>query len=195
MRVTILNQLNGLAVIYDREVTKDLVDIWCAVLSDLSEEEIIAGVTTYVRNDNPFFPKPGQIYALIRPQQNGEQEATLIAERIISQLGPNGGPSEFNAKRAKLRIGEIGWKYIQEYRNGWAAFSDSFDEDTNLETAKSQIRKGLMSLLIDKNASMTLLANGESQRNLASFGLEMRSINGTREQAAVERNLSEDPKQ
>jgi hypothetical protein len=177
MRPVIIIQLNGLAVTYDKEVTKDMITIWEAVLSDLTDEEIRMAVTAYVRSDKGHFPRPGQIYSLVKPQENEDHEAILITERIMSQIGPNGGDSAFNCNRAKMRIGEVGWRYITEYRSGWSAFCNSFDENTNLEVAKSQIRKALVGLLIQKNSSMSMIDNeNEQPRSLRSFGIEMKSV-------------------
>ncbi len=186
MNRVILASLTGLGMVYRQKITKELLQIWEGVLGECTDQEILSALTIYARGDNAFFPKPGQIYSLIKAPKDLEAEAMLITENIVSQVATSGGESEYNAKRARMKIGDIGWKYITEYRNGWASFSRSLDHQ-NLDITKSQIRKGLISLLTQKNAGISLPC--EPQRSLSSFGIELRSTHEAKPKPNTSENL------
>lgn len=172
MREDILLAMKGLSEIYERKITDDLMSIWQSVLKDLSQEELAKGVEAYVLDPSrDFFPKPGQIYALARPQGNKEEEAALITDRIFACLSSH-GKDDYGTKRAREKIGELGWMYIEQ-TGGWSKFGLELDNG-DVPTMKSQARKSIMGLIQRKISDMSLPE--QKPRSLKSLGIEMKQL-------------------
>ena len=167
--------LKGLAEIYDKKITNDLMKIWNAVLQELTEEELAKGIKAYVLDPkHEFFPKPGQIYGLARPQGNKEEEAALIVDRIFFALSSYGKDS-YGTRRAREKIGELGWLYI-ENQGGWDQFGSGVENDS-VPTLKSQARKSIMGLIQRKRSDMPMTPEQENKViTLQSLGIEMKKL-------------------
>lgn len=168
MKTEILLAMKALAEIFPQTLTDQLVHLWCRLLSDLSDEELARGVTAFIRDpESEFFPKPGQIYGFARPQGDKEEEAALVVDRIFYALGAYGKDS-LGEKRAKDKIGELGWSYVVN-RGGWNSFGNDIKND-DLFTAKSQIRKSIMGFMQRERNDKTMLVN------LRSLGISMKEL-------------------
>lgn len=166
----------GLSKIYDYTLSDPLIEIWNRVLRDLSKAELEFAVDEYVRGGSPFFPKPGQIYQLVRPNQkieNAEADAQIIVEKIYSVQASVGTDAEGCAK-ARERIGEAGWEYIKLV-GGWYVFWMRCQTEGVDSTIKSQTRKALLGLM--NQQKQTEVRTQIEFKNLAQqIGLKMQSI-------------------
>jgi hypothetical protein len=176
MRRNIIFTLKGLTEIYDKVVSDELIEIWVSILKDLTPEELAKGVHAYVIGNHPFFPKPGQIYVLARPQIDTDQEASLIADRIFSSIRSY-GTDPLGTERARNKIGELGWQYIQN-EAGWDSFSRSIKSEDDIPILKAQVRRSLMGLIERKKKDIDQpVAIGEPVRTLESLGIQMKQLN------------------
>lgn len=183
--------LEGFLIIYERkgELSEVLVEIWSTALSQLTQAELRRGVEKYLLSNSPSFPKPGQIYALARPEHDAvviEAEAQRIANLVFDCLSYGdqtyGGNYPSSAERARTKMGEIGWQYIQAC-GGWSKFVQGFAYDgatADLATAKAQARKMIIGLLQNqstaKNQAPDRLTADNTPRRLSDFSLELKSI-------------------
>jgi hypothetical protein len=147
----IMVTLRGLGTIYDKEISEDLLQIWCSVLQGVTSEELTRAVRVYVTAaENVFFPKPGQIHAIAKGIVDLESEAVQITDSIFYCLRSY-GPDPLGIDRTKKKIGEIGWLYIQSI-GGWEAFVISVRSEDDVPIIKSQVRKSIMGLLQRKRS-------------------------------------------
>jgi hypothetical protein len=54
--------------------------VWCSLLDDCSDGDIARASKEYVRSDNRFFPKPGQLRALIVAWRAAEDPSHYYTE-------------------------------------------------------------------------------------------------------------------
>ena len=150
----------GFGLIYRVEIQHELIVIWQEILRDLTLDELVRAVKIY--NLDPelskFMPRPGQIYGLAKPEPDKREEASLIADSIWTALTMY-GEDKYNTNRAKLKIGPVGWEWI-ETQGGWSTFHRNYNqEDVNMGTTKAQIR----------NSVMGLIENGKRNRSTGSL--------------------------
>lgn len=175
MKICILSALRGFAEIYDKPISDELQKIWTNVLSDLTQDELDRAVKAYILDPkNVFFPKPGQIYGLAKPQGDKEEEAALIADRIFTCLRDHGSDS-FGTNRARTRIGELGWNAIQN-QGGWDAFIRSVISESDVSTLKSQMRKSIMGLIQRERSGISGNVPNPNQVSIESLGVKMKEL-------------------
>lgn len=100
-RLDIAKILTGLAEYYDKKLSPTQLALYVEDLMELSHEELLMSVRIY-RNDpkNVFFPLPSKLKSIIRPAEDVESQAALIAEKIahaISKIGPYGSIANLDA--------------------------------------------------------------------------------------------------
>jgi hypothetical protein len=174
MRADILLALKVLSVSYNKVIDDDTYLVWEAVLRDLTPLEIDKAVMAYSRDpENSFFPPPGKIYGLARPQGDKEEEASLIADRIFAALRAY-GTDTLGTDRAHMKIGDLGWTYI-ENQGGWPTFVGSVRSDDDVPILKAQCRRSIMGLIQRKRSDIPLLPDTQPV-TLKSLGLEMRQL-------------------
>jgi hypothetical protein len=189
MREIIWHQLAGLTKIYEQELTDELVDIWTTIFEGISEQEFIQGIVKYCLDpESKFFPKPGQIYSLIRPESDSNSQAALIADSIFTALRNYGADSIGKAK-ARSKIGEIGWQWVERI-GGWQIFIESVVNEEQVPTLKAQCRmalKGLISKQKCNNNTMQIqnCASPEKQFNLIDLGVYLKNIDKVGENPCV----------
>jgi hypothetical protein len=176
-RVDILKAVAVLGEIYDRQISKELVEVWNMILEDLSPDEVNRGVKLFMSNPaNKFFPKPAEILALARPTANVDEEANILANKIIgaiSKIGP------YRSADAKSLLGEVGWTIVQ-LRGGWEQLC--IVDNEQLGTLSAQLREIAKALLNKKkrgeNITDVLKINtqSENQTTLSQFGIQMREL-------------------
>jgi len=176
MRADILKAMYGLGSVFKEKIDDNLIHIWCSVLKDLSPQELLMAVEVYCKDpENKFFPRVGQIYGLARPKPNFETEAQLLADRVYYAGCAYGADSE-GIERARKKVGELGWKYIQN-QGGFQKFIDLINEMGDPGTIKSQIRKSVIGLM-EQNERQTRMESLEHQSRdvLKKLGVEMKVI-------------------
>lgn len=143
----IVTLLKGFCDAYEKPMTEPLINIWATVLGDLSPEELSRASKEYLRGPNcAFFPKPGQIYQLARPDQS-EGEASLIADRIWAACSY--GTDSVGTERAKTFIGELGWAVVENH-GGWSSFNRSVTSIDQGPILKAQWRKSVSEMMLKK---------------------------------------------
>lgn len=155
--------LEGLCQVYDKTMTPVLLELWQRMLSDFYEDEFHRAIKSYlIGRDGGFMPKPGQIYALARPEGDRESEASLMVEHMHLLLGTCGGDRD-GVARAQSKLTEIGWAYV-ENMGGWSRFASEMQliDEGDVLTAKSQARKAIMGLIDRKKSGKTLLLGKET---------------------------------
>jgi hypothetical protein len=172
IRNDIVAAVLGFGIVFDRSIPDELVQIWINTLNELSPGEIAFATKAYLLDPKlcQSFPKPGQIFSLARPTENKEEQAALIVDRII-YAARSYGKDEFNKNRAKIKIGPIGWQFI-EHQGGWDNFLKGLISEEDVLILKSQARKSIMGIMDqEKNA-----ANKEKIVTLESLGVKMKEI-------------------
>ena len=98
-----------------KEVNRDLANAWINVLKDYSDIEIKSAFGKAVTSLSQF-PVPADIKRLCQGTfQTDEQIGEEIAGRIDGAIRSFG---EYSPERAKLVIGELGWRVVLQY-GGW----------------------------------------------------------------------------
>jgi hypothetical protein len=163
----------GLTQMYQQELSEEVLFIWYEVLKDLTEEEYRNALTLFLRSNEEFFPKPGQIYQLARPKSDPKIEASLIADLIFAAVRKHGWDT-VGIERAKREIGEIGWKYIKNC-GGWETFVQSIISEDQVSTLKAQARMSLQGL-IDKQNYDNELAQLKNLKTLTDYNVSINMI-------------------
>lgn len=156
-RTDIAAILLGFCNAYEKQMTEALLQIWNTVLEELTSEELASASKAYLKSPEcPFFPKPGQIYLLARPNHT-EADSQLISERIWIAL-TRYGPDSLGEQRAKNFIAsDVGWALI-ENQGGWYSFYKNNNVDIDsAPTLKSQWRKSISSLEHKKQRGESLV--------------------------------------
>jgi hypothetical protein len=168
--------LAGLGQVYEKEITESLIQIWCALLGELTEEELNAAVKAYCLDPelSRFMPKPGQIFGLARPQIDREEEAAIVADSIFAAQRLYGADS-VGTSRAQLKIGALGWEYIQA-QGGWQVFWHSVTSTDEVPILKSQVRKALMGLIHRQRSGMATSRPALEEVSLKSLGVELKTL-------------------
>jgi len=177
---TLMVQLHGLARIFDQVVDAQLTAIWLSVLGELSDEELVTAVKAYCLDaESKFFPKPGQIYRLARPEFDTKEEAAVIADHIFAALRAYGADSVGTAK-ARQKIGEIGWNWIINC-GGWSTFVCRGIEEEQVPALQAQCRLAILGLLSKQKYDKESHSIKNKVRSLKDFGLAMKAIDTTEE--------------
>ena len=152
-------------------LSEDLIIAWNLILGDLSRQELADALETFLKSDqSKFFPKPGQLYALARPQPDLEGEAALLTDKIYYCLESYGSDA-YGTERAKERIGELGWVYIQNL-GGWTKFTTTVGmvEMSELGGEKARTRKSLMGILERQKCGLPLVPAAEPALEDRAYG-------------------------
>lgn len=133
--------------LYSKAITPELTEIWLSILSPLSPEELALAVKAYLLDpNNKFFPLPGQIYGIARPEIDPDIEAQTIVDVIFNLLGSCGADTKA-IERAESRLCLVGNAYIKSI-GGWSKFSSDMQlVDGDISTLKAQIRKGIVNCI------------------------------------------------
>lgn len=146
MRESILEILALFAMNYGGNLEDVPKALWEAVLHDLTDEEIKEGGIRYLRSGNPFFPKPGQIYEIIRPQSNLEDEASVVVDKIFSEIAKCDYNTERGCEKTLRSVDAIGQEFFR-LNGGVFAYIKSFKTGDSLSVAKGQARRTVEGLL------------------------------------------------
>jgi len=137
------------AKFYDKDIGLDIAKIIVDDLQDLSFESCMNALQIY-RNDNKnkFWPKSSDIRAIVNPEPDSRDFATVLARKIdlaVKKYGwvwsegyfsaehgqpyfVGGGKSFWSWKEAVIEeLGVEGWNYIQSM-GGWLQVRDSANE-------------------------------------------------------------------
>src|SRR6185312_1507509 len=143
-----IRMIEALAMIYNKDLSKDLIQIYLNALGDLSIEQLREGINRWVNHPTKaFFPTPGQIKATL--QVTDEQEARDATARIGEALMKYGDPYghlTHNQQRAKALIGELGWLVVERL-GGWQKLSSANHPDEVGPMAQAQWRELAISLM------------------------------------------------
>ena len=71
-----------------------LGDVWVRALADVERQAFLAAVDTYLRSPARFFPKPGELRALIPRQMGESHDGTLLGRYRAWQFGSGLGDGE-----------------------------------------------------------------------------------------------------
>jgi hypothetical protein len=168
----LMKTLYGLSKIFDQNISDELVSIWSVVLGDLTDEELLKSVKAYCLDaESKYFPKPGQIYRLARPEMNTKEETAWISDQIFTSLRLY-GTDAIGTERARHKIGEIGWAWIISC-GGWASFVTSVISEEQVPTLKAQCRMALLGLMAKKKWEQE---NASNTRSLRDFGVVLKQI-------------------
>lgn len=125
---------------YQKTISDNIIQYWNQVLNDISPVELTRAVKTYLTGPEcKFFPQPGQIYALAKPDDTKE-EAVILAAKIIgaiSKFGP------YRVTDVKEYLGELGWEVVT-LRGGWQNLCELDYEQ--LPAAQAQLRELIKSV-------------------------------------------------
>lgn len=136
--------MRGLAEVYGRTISTEMMKIYSLALEDLSIQELKNAVRLYVSNStNAFFPTPGQLRAMITPSD--DQQAREASARIREALTQFGGDYDYHIKRAREHIGELGWKVVEKM-GGWSRMTRMSEADLG-PVAQAQWRELASSIL------------------------------------------------
>lgn len=118
---------------YDKALTSTQIAAYTDDLMSLEPAELGNAILIY-RNDprNERFPLPVKLKAMIGQVINPDDEAVLIAGRIlnaISRIGP------YESARAKAAIGEVGWQVV-ECEGGWETLCEIQTDDLPIRKAQ-----------------------------------------------------------
>ena len=180
----ILKVLSVFCTIHSKPITESLIQVWDLILSELTPEELALAAKDYATGSQcEFFPNPGQLYRLARPEVNTEGEATLIAERLWSACSY--GTDPIGETRAKTFINsEFGWAVVQN-NGGWYTFNTSVTDMEQGPILKSQWRKAIVEMMGKKKRGESLVPRLDpdsirlkqsAQDILKTLGITMKTI-------------------
>jgi VCBS repeat-containing protein len=122
---------------YNRQMSKQALQMMVEDLSDLSFTEVNLAMTTYRRDPKNFtFPLPAKLRDIVNPSQSIDGMANEAASRIRSAIGKFGWP---NPQQAKEYVGELGWLVV-ERSGGWQYVCENHGVDLNQLTFHAQAR-------------------------------------------------------
>lgn len=105
------------SIYYNRNMPKDVLNMYCDILADLDYDRVMAAITEYSRNPkNIHMFNAAQLRAIIDPQVDPEIESREAAARITQAIVRFGHPSP---KQAREFIGEAGWLAVERF-GGWS---------------------------------------------------------------------------
>lgn len=164
-KIEVTKILRGMALVYPTEITDELVQIYCLVLQELSIQELNQAVIRYMRSDIAFFPKPGQLLAMLKPTD--EDQAAEVAARILTAMRKYGGDYPEHHQKARECMGEIGWHVVQ-LQGGWSAMLTNTSLDTDI--GQAQWRK--LALSVIRKDSLGQLGETPSLQSKEQKGLQ-----------------------
>jgi hypothetical protein len=170
----IVESLYALAALYDYEVPEEIIPIWQAALSDLTIEELNLAIKLYVLSNQPFFPKPGQLYSLIKNPFEVKTQASNIADSIFTSVRLYGS-DKVGTARARLKIGDIGWQYILN-NGGWELFIESVSSEEVVPTMKAQARISIEGLITQNIRDREISQQPENLKCLKDYNIELKKI-------------------
>ena len=124
---------------YSKDLSRELLELYCADLADLDENSCIEAYNIYRKNPkNRTFPLPSQIREIVNPKQNisDERLAAEIAGRVSGAIVKFGWA---NPSDAKAFIGETGWAVV-ERRGGWSYICQNVGLSINPGVFEAQVR-------------------------------------------------------
>lgn len=123
------------------------------------------------RNSKDPFPSVKEIRMTIDPELDPDQEAMVIASRIVgavSRIGP------YQSALAKLILGETGWKIVQ-YEGGWENICQTLTYE-NQGIMKAQWRNLAKTLIARGDHESMSLPEPKQKAELRQFGVNLKSI-------------------
>lgn len=129
----IMRLLAALGEYYDKPLTPTQLAAYSEDLMDMEPEQLAHAIKIY-RNDprHDRFPLPVKLKAMVGQTTNPEDEAVLIAGRIlnaIARIGP------YEPARAKMAIGPVGWQVV-ECEGGWETICEIQTDDIPIRKAQ-----------------------------------------------------------
>jgi len=116
MKAEYAKAIYALGEYYQLNLNAGQISMYAEDLLVLNPEELKEAILTYRRNPaNVFFPKPGQLIAIIKPVETELDLGRLVAARIIQAVGKFGN---YRYEDAKAFIGELGWEVVK-MQGGW----------------------------------------------------------------------------
>ncbi len=176
MRQEIGKVYTGFCALYGKDFNADALSIWVQVLSDLTVPELRMAVQYYAKDPSlcKFFPQPGQLYGLAKPREDKEEQASCIVDNIFQALRSY-GTDKYNESRAKLKIGPIGWKWIEQ-QGGWQVWARTVTDEDMVPTLRSQARKSVMGLIQVQNNLEITGKQVEPDKTLSDLGVTMKEL-------------------
>lgn len=109
-----------LGIYYGKHLSDMQIEMYAEDLMALSLEEAKQAVQKW-RSENPkFFPMPGDLIAMIKPQLDPRKEAATIATQIIEASASIG---RYNKEEAKRVLGPKAWLVASKF--GWDRICDN----------------------------------------------------------------------
>lgn len=130
-------------------MTKDQIDVWRVMLSDLNNEQFIRGVKTFCLAHREIYPTTNVIahirqYALTDPNRKTSAEAWGEVLREVSRVGFYGEP-RFSTDEVKRAVDCVGWKAIclsEQIGVERAHFMKAYDGIVQRDTFNAVARAG-----------------------------------------------------
>lgn len=133
----IFNQLRNLALLKNKDVTDQVLELYTEILSrSFGLEESMSAIQYFMLNEK-WFPDISEIIKKIQFPNGEDGEAREEVEKIFEAF------FEFGYKRAtKAResLGEDLWEVVEK-RGGWLKFYNEINTTNNLSTIRAQLRE------------------------------------------------------
>jgi len=142
MKTEIIKLLVLMAQLYNKNLTENIIEVYCDILEELSSEELNRAFKKIMKDPNQrFFPLPAEILQAAKEDSRSNKDLAMeVVSKIfyaISKIGP------YRSKEARDHIGEIGWEVIQR-EGGWEFVNEILNE-SNSQTIKAQWRDTIQS--------------------------------------------------
>jgi hypothetical protein len=134
---TLVHTLQGMANLYGKDISDEGAELLVRVLERYPPEFVMSALERCTL-ELPKFPTIAEIIERMPGQHSitPDQEATLLANRIIARIGLDGYT---NPHRAREKIGEIGWQAILQSYGSWEAICGL--KADQLPSARAQLEK------------------------------------------------------
>jgi hypothetical protein len=169
------SKLTGLAGMVPNFTLKpEIIDLYDQHLGPLGYDRVCKALDRIVveRNSRDPFPSIKEIRMIIDPELDPDQEAMVIASRIVgtvSRIGP------YQTDLAKQIIGEVGWRIVQS-EGGWENVCQTLTYE-NQGTLKAQWRNLAKTFLSRAEISSTVsIEHNRQTTGLKSFDEVFKSI-------------------
>lgn len=160
-------KLTGLAAMVSNfTLIEETIELYDQHLEPLGYERVCRALDRIIveRSSRDPFPSIKEIRMIIDPELDPDQEAMVIASKIVgavARIGP------YQSELAQHVIGEVGWRIVQ-CEGGWENICQTLTYD-NQSTLKAQWRN-LAKTFMNRSAQDYLALPSSKTQGLTSFG-------------------------
>ena len=170
-------KIANLAVFFNRPMNQAVLSMMIDVLQDLPFEDVDRAYDAYLKDPkNNFFPMPGTIRAMVRPEPDDNSLAQLAAAAVVEAVKRHGYSQPADAREM---MGELAWTTVQRL-GGWVHVCESMNNNQlGIFTAQARdLAKSQLTLARAGKLNEAPMLPEPSSKVAALAGMAVRRIEG-----------------